>query len=104
MFHGQRGENVSFPDQTDELHEQGKGQCQLVADWVFDGKQVRHVPHQEQDAKSADGGFACGAGKFVGVDKSAGGEDECKGGLQIPGGDDADQQAGDPQAEGSFGH
>jgi len=59
VLHGQRGQDVSFPDQANELHQQGKGQCQLVADWVFDGEEVRHVPHQEEDAKSANGGFAC---------------------------------------------
>jgi len=99
MISGEGKVDVSFPDQADALHEQGKGQRQLVADWVFHGKEVWHVPHQKQDAKSANGGFTWDARKFVGADKSAGGEDEGEGGLQIPGGDESDQQAGDPNTD-----
>ena len=104
MLHSHSGKNITFPDQADGLHQQGKDQREAVADWVFQGEEVRHVPHQEQDAKSADGGFTCCAWQFIRVDKSTREKDEDERGLQVPCNDNADQQAGDPRANCDIVH
>ena len=90
--------DISFADESCQLHEQRQGQRQSVADWVFQGKEIWNIPHQEQDAKSTDGGFAWDTRKFIGVDNSAWRENEGKCGLQIPSGDESNQEAGSPNA------
>jgi len=77
-----------------QLHEQANGQNQAVTDGIDQRKKVRDIPHQEQNAKPANGGFAGNTRQFIRSDKSSGREDKEKSGLKIPSGDNSDQQAG----------
>lgn len=86
--------DVRLADKPGQLHEQANGQNQAVTDGISQCKKIRDIPHQEQNANPANGGFAGNARQFISPDKSSRREDKEESGLQVPGSHNSDQQAG----------
>ena len=95
----------AFANQADGLHDDGLDEGCALPDGVNQGEKVRHVPHEEENAQSADQGCAGQAADLKGGGVAGGRNQEGKGALQVEEGDRTDQDArqGESAPDGRHG-
>lgn len=84
------GQQDRLTNYADDLHDQRLPQGYLEPDRVQQGKDIGHLPHEEQDAVAGHGRAARNALQLEGRCEGGGVEHELHGGLQVPEQDDGD--------------
>ena len=84
-----------FADKPYGLHDDGLNKRDAVPDRVRKGKQVRDIPHEEEDSQGADEGGPGNAGYFKGRSVSCRRDKKNGRALQVEKGDNANQNTGD---------
>ncbi len=85
-----------FTNESCQLHEQGQGQRQAKAFWIRQRQKIWHVPHQEKESKATDGDLPRNTRKFICMNELVREKQEDGSSLQIPRGDESNQEAGNP--------